>query len=217
MRKFRAVVFDFNGTVVWDTPLHNLAWDNFFKKHKIQLNDSEKHTHLHGKTNRKILEFVFQRPIDDNELQILAEQKESIYRKLCVEHGLKLADGVVELLNYCVGKSIPIAIATSSGKENVDFFFEYFSLEKWFKMKNIIFSDGVTKSKPDPEIFLKAFSILKTEARDTLVFEDSISGIKAAENAKSGKIIVVNSNNETYPNIKHTIIDSFREFDYSMI
>ena len=52
---------------------------------------------------------------------------------------------------------------------------------------------------------------------ETLVFEDSISGITAAENAGISKIIIVNSNNDDYSNWNYEKIKDFREVDTTLM
>jgi len=52
---FRGVIFDFNGTLLWDTELHNRAWDEFLKKHNLKLSDKEKNEKIHGRNNELIL------------------------------------------------------------------------------------------------------------------------------------------------------------------
>jgi len=59
MKKIKGAVFDFNGTLFWDTSFHNRAWDIFLENHSISLSDSEKHESLHGRTNREILLNIF--------------------------------------------------------------------------------------------------------------------------------------------------------------
>ena len=58
-KKYKGIIFDFNGTLLWDTKLHNHAWDIFLDKHNIVLSDDEKNKVIHGKTNEVILKIIF--------------------------------------------------------------------------------------------------------------------------------------------------------------
>ena len=51
---YKGVIFDFNGTLFWDTDLHNRAWDKFFDKNQIKMTDAEKFQKMHGKNNRDL-------------------------------------------------------------------------------------------------------------------------------------------------------------------
>jgi beta-phosphoglucomutase-like phosphatase (HAD superfamily) len=80
----------------------------------------------------------------------------------------------------------------------------------------VIFNDGSIKSKPNPQIFQKAINILGLMGSETLIFEDSISGIIAAENAKAGKIIIVKSNDDDYSLWDYQKIKNFMEVDRNL-
>ena len=214
--KYQGVIFDFNGTLFWDTPLHNRAWDNFLKVHGIKLTDTEKNEKIHGKTNQDILSNIFNINLSDEEVFSLILEKETIYHDLCLESEMKLAEGAIDFFEFLIKSCIPFTIATASGKENIVFYFEYFKLEKWFSFDHIVYNDGTFRGKPSPDIFLIAANKLKTDPQKIIVFEDSISGIKAAENAGVGKIVIVNSNKENYSNWSHTVITTFKDFDKSM-
>lgn len=45
--KIKGVIFDFNGTLFWDTTLHNKAWDIFLERHSFELSDNEKNEKKH--------------------------------------------------------------------------------------------------------------------------------------------------------------------------
>ncbi len=209
----KAVIFDFNGTLLWDTHLHNRAWDDFLKQYNINLSDEEKNHVIHGKTNQDIFTSLFNKKFDSLAMTQLSEEKESIYRKLCLEADVKLADGAIELFEYCKHNRIPFAIATSAGKENVDFYINRFNLLKWFDIDLIIYNDGTIKSKPDPEIFNIAIHKLNMSPEDVVIFEDSVAGINSAIAAKAGEIIIVNSNNEDYSLFNYPIIKDFSEYE----
>jgi beta-phosphoglucomutase len=57
---------------------------------------------------------------------------------------------------------------------------------------------------------------LVTKAEDAVIFEDSITGIKSAENANAGKIIIVDSNNDNYGYLTYPKIKNFKEVDQSL-
>ena len=62
LMKYNAVVFDLNGTLIWDTALHNRIWDDFLERHSIFLSDEEKNRKIHGKPNQDILKALFDPP-----------------------------------------------------------------------------------------------------------------------------------------------------------
>jgi beta-phosphoglucomutase len=212
-KKFTAVVFDFNGTLFWDTQLHNKAWDQFLNDHNIAVTDEDKSKHLHGKTNREILNILFKSTLAEELFLKYNCEKENIYQKLCRESNLNFAPGSIKFIEFLKEKGIDYAIATSSGINNVEFYLSYLGIGKWFLREKIIFNEGNMKSKPDPEIFTKAINRVNKNPEQVVIFEDSYAGIQSAERAGAGKIIIVNSNGDDYSAFDYPVITNFDMVD----
>jgi HAD superfamily hydrolase (TIGR01509 family) len=197
---FNCVIFDFNGTLFWDTHLHNRAWDLFLENHDITITDEEKNRILHGKHNQEILKMLFGSNLSDDLVRDYILEKEKIYQQMAADIQLKLAPGVEDFLDFLTGKRIVFTIATASGIENVRFYFEYLGLARWFDYSKVVYNNGTIKSKPDPEIFTTAMKIMNAVPARTVIFEDSETGIRAALAAKPGMVVHINSiNAETLP------------------
>ncbi len=213
----KGIIFDFNGTLFWDSEYHEIAWDKFLEKHNIKLTAAQKKEYIHGRNNKDTLEILFKRKFSDAEVEEYSEQKEILYRNECLKHGMQLAPGAVRLFEGLKERQIPMAIATAAGKSNVDFFIKQFHLLDYFKAEHIIYNDGTIKGKPAPDIFEKAIEQLGVNASKSIIFEDSFSGIKAAINCKVGNVIIVNSNNEDYSEFSFPIITHFDEFNRKLL
>jgi len=118
------VIFDFNGTLFWDTELQEVSWDKYLAAHGINLTREQKKEYIHGRNGRDTLEILFKRKLTDQEVLQYTEEKEIIYRSDCLKSKMELAPGAVKLLDYLKEKGIPMAVATAAGKSNVDFFIE---------------------------------------------------------------------------------------------
>ena len=92
--KYKYVIFDFNGTLYWDTHLHNEAWNSFLEKHLLSLSDQEKGEILHGKNNEEILRMLFGETVTDTQIRSFILEKEGMYQQLCKNSNLALAPGV---------------------------------------------------------------------------------------------------------------------------
>lgn len=212
----KGVIFDFNGTLLWDTHLHNAAWDIFLERYGFSLSDEEKHQRIHGRLNREILLDLFENKLTEADIEQYTLEKEHIYQKLCLEpDDFSLAGGTVELFTKLQETGIPFVIATASDWVNVEFYIRTLNLHRWFTKDCIIYNDGSVRGKPFPDLFLKALKALGIEGGDAAIFEDSIAGVKAAEAAGAGKIIIVNSNDSDYSEYqdKYPIITNFKEID----
>jgi beta-phosphoglucomutase-like phosphatase (HAD superfamily) len=188
-----AVIFDFNGTLFNDSKFHNEAWSQFAALHNRSLSPENFDDHIHGSTNKEIIEYLFERNMEKSELYLFYEEKENIYRNICKDNpeDCTLTPGANEYLNYLVKLDIPRTIATASYLPNVELFFELFNLNKWFPLDQVIYDSGLYRGKPHPDMFLAAAELINIPIRKCLIIEDSISGIKAAENAGAGKIVAV--------------------------
>ncbi len=188
------IIFDFNGTLFWDSQKHECAWRFFAEKVcNRKISDEEFLTSVHGRTNRFILEYLMQRELSENEIETFSTEKESIYRELCKndpEH-FHLAPGAVELLDDLAHRGIPRTIATASQIENLEFYIESFGLDRWFEIDKIVYDDGSFPGKPAPDIYQIASERIACLPKDCVVVEDALSGIKSAKRAGIGSIFII--------------------------
>jgi len=214
--KHRGVIFDFNGTLYWDTQLHDQAFDIFLKKHGIVLTPAEKKEKIHGKTNNDIFKGLFERELSAAEIYEYTMEKETTYQNISREKNLPMAPGAADLINFLRSSGVKYTIATSSGLENVDFYFSHLKLHELFDREKVVYNNGILRGKPHPDLFLEAIKRLAVPPEELAVFEDSVSGIIAAEKAGIGKIFIVNSNNEDYRDWNYEIITDFNAVDRSL-
>lgn len=190
----KGVIFDFNGTMFLDSPLHERAWIDMAKKlRKEPLGIEEFYINLQGRTNLQIITYLLGREPSATELAVITEEKELLYRTRCsAPDGLHtLAPGVEDFLNKLKPTGVPFTIATGSYRPNVEFYFSHLGLSKWFDFNNVIYDDGTYPGKPFPDIFIKASQKIGVQPADCLVFEDSYAGIRSAVDAKIGRIVTV--------------------------
>lgn len=209
---YKAAIFDFNGTLFWDTAFHDKAFDIFLEKYGVRLTDEEKRVKIHGKGNPDIMRSILGAGLTDAKVDKMAQEKELIYRQLCV-NDMPFASGAEDLFNFLKTEGIPMTIATSSGIENVDFYFEHMHLGRWFDMEKLAYNDGTFRGKPHPDVFQVVARKLNLKPKETVVFEDSVAGILSAEAAEAGKIYIVNSYGENYSRFSHDIITDFCQVD----
>ena len=216
--KFDGIIFDFNGVLWWDSHLQEGAWKRFSEAFGSRSFSSEEiGIHLLGRTNRHCLEYLIGNPVTGDDFERLTQQKETIYRQLCLKQGsdFKLSPGSVELLDYLVTHDIPHTIATASDKTNLEFLIEHLQLGKWFDVKQIVYDDGSRPGKPAPDIYLEATSRLGLEPIQCIVVEDSQSGIEAARAAAIGHIVALGPGDKHYGLAKlkgvNRVIESLEE------
>lgn len=188
-----SVIFDFNGTLFYDTELHITAWKQFLKgKLGYEISDEEFHQRVFGRDNIQVVRGYFP-DLNQETWEAYSEEKEAIYRQMCVDKPelTHLVEGAEAFFDYLKEHEIPFTIATGANKGNVDFYFEEFHLEKWFDYEKVVLDDGHLPGKPDPTVYLLALKKLDMPASTCLVFEDSPAGVRAAHAAGIGKVVVL--------------------------
>jgi beta-phosphoglucomutase-like phosphatase (HAD superfamily) len=220
--KYSGIIFDFNGTLLFDTPMHEQVWRDYSVHLRGSPLSEEEFLHMHGRPTRFFLEYLLGRSLSESEIDYHSEEKEKIYRKICLDlrPDLKLTTGACELLDFLKSRRIPRTIATASIKSNVDFYFETFHLSKWFDYGKVIYDDGSFPGKPDPQIYLRAAQKLSLPPQECIVAEDALSGIESAHSADIGCIVAIGPEEthtvlKAYSGVKHTIAD-FTEFDRNL-
>ena len=192
----KGIIFDFNGTLYWDSQLHYDAWREFSKIIRgYEFTDIEMRDKMFGHTNEDIIEYAIGKKPSKEMVEKYGKEKEALYRKRCLlkPEEFKLAPGAIEFLDYLKENNIPRTIATMSEWDNVEFYIKEFHLEKWFDLDKIVYSDGTIPGKPAPDIFMIAAEKIGLKPSDCVVVEDAIAGINSAKSAGIGKIIAIAS------------------------
>lgn len=191
----KAVIFDFNGTLFWDSEINYQSWCNFIKKNLNKEYTREDFSVLNGRTTAETLEILYNKKLDIEKINKLTTEKDREYLNIINQDikSVTLAPGVENLINNLIEKNIKIAIATSAQPSIMVEYEKIFKLSRFFEEKLIISNDGSYPSKPDPSIYIEAIKRLNVNPKDCVVFEDTKSGIISAFKAKIGKIIAVNS------------------------
>jgi beta-phosphoglucomutase-like phosphatase (HAD superfamily) len=216
---FQGIIFDFNGVLWWDGPLQVKAWQEWATRIRgVRFSREELGIHIHGRTNGHALSYLMGRSVTGEELDRLIQQKESLYRALCIAEGnaFALSPGAVELLDFLVACQIPRTIATASERTNLDFFVAHLNLDRWFDIDQIIYDDGQRPGKPAPHIYLDGARNLGLPPGTCIVVEDALSGIEAARTAGIGHIIAMGPEEE-HDRLRRcngvaTVIMDFHEF-----
>ncbi|HTH72149.1 MAG TPA: HAD family phosphatase [Candidatus Pristimantibacillus sp.] len=191
--KYAAVLFDFNGVILWDRQWHEIAWDDLSELVMGRKLTREEHEqYVHGRTPGESLEFIVGHKPTEAEQDELLTRKELLYQKICLQSkDFHLSPGAEKLFNELKEHGIKRTIATSSPLVNIDFYYQHLGLAKWFPRDDIVYDDRTFPGKPAPDIYLRAADKLGVDIRQCVVVEDAKSGMIAATKAGAGKIIAV--------------------------
>ena len=175
----KAIIFDLDGVICFTDKFHYKAWKKLADKNGIYF-DEEINNRLRGVSRMDSLDIILEKAdkkYSAEEKEAMAAEKNASYVELLKEMSPKdLSDEVKSTLEELRNRGYELAIGSSS--KNTKMILGQIGLGDYFDAV----SDGtnITKSKPDPEVFLKAAEFLKEDASECLVVEDAKAGIQAA-------------------------------------
>lgn len=203
------VVFDMDGVIVDTNPYHKISLKQFCEKYGYHFTDEELIKRIYGRTNNEWIANLFGK-LPKERLLELGEEKEAMFRAIYKDVIAPVA-GLESFLKKITNQKIPCAIGTSAPRSNVDFVLDKTGLRKYFTV--ILDQAYVEHGKPNPEIYLKTAVALNLAPDQTIVFEDSLSGIEAAQRA--GARVVGVTTTHTPAELKHCdlVISDFKNLE----
>ncbi len=176
-KDFDAVVFDMDG-VIFDSERATMqCWLSLADKYGIK-NIEKPYLACTGTTVQKTKQIMLEAYGDDFPYDEYAKEASRMYHEKYDGGRLPMKSGVVEILDFLKSNGKKIALASSTRKETVINQLRDAKILDYFD--EVITGDMVTKSKPEPDIFLLACEKIGVEPNRAYAIEDSYNGIRAA-------------------------------------
>lgn len=184
---YEAVVFDMDGVIFDSERAVMNCWLEL--AHKYNIKDIEKpYFACVGTTMTRTREIMLETYGEDFPYDEYARESSLMYHEKYDGGKLPMKPGVMELLSYLKEKGKKIALASSTRRETVTNQLRWAGIIDYFDV--IICGDMVARSKPAPDIFLKACQELGVSPENTYAIEDSYNGIRAAHAGQLRPIMV---------------------------
>lgn len=204
----RGIIFDLDGVLLSTDHYHYLAWKQIADEIGVLFDECINHR-LRGISRMDSLEIILGKyqgyPITQVEKEAFLDKKNGIYKAYLEE--LTSADVSIEVRKTLEDiQQLGIKMAIGSSSKNARFILEKVELIDMFDA----ISDGnnISKSKPDPEVFLKAAAYLELLPKQCVVVEDSTAGIDAA---KAGGMLAIAIGEATNYDKSDVCLNSFSE------
>ena len=202
----RAIIFDFNGVIIDDEPLHLELFRSILSNEGLSLSDEDYRDKYLGYDDRACFIAVLAdagRKIeanDDQYIDRLVARKATCYEQEIGKRYL-LFPGVVEIVPR-LSSRYPLAIVSGALRKEIELVLRLGKIREYFRV--IIAAEDTSACKPDPEGYLKALAVLNSnppeqkliQPDECLVIEDSVAGVTAAKRAGMRCLAVTNSYRE---------------------
>jgi HAD superfamily hydrolase (TIGR01509 family) len=172
------VIFDMDGVVVDSHAAHMRTWKVFLLSLGKSVTEADLDFVRQGRKKQEILRF-FLGDLTDDQVRAYCHIKDVLFRGEVQR--ITMLPGVRDLLEDLKRAGVPIALASCGGTARVHHLLSHLRLREYFD--TVVTGDEVTLGKPDPEIFHKAARQMHVHPAESIVFEDSISGIRGAKAA----------------------------------
>jgi beta-phosphoglucomutase len=178
----KAFIFDLDGVIVDTAKYHFLAWQRIAQRLGIDFTH-EHNEQLKGVSRIRSLDLILQlgnvEVAQEDKDKYLHEKNEEYLQYITNMKEDEILEGVVPVLQYLKDNNQMIALGSAS--KNARPILEKVNILHFFDA--IVDGNDVTNAKPDPEVFLRAAQLVGASAEDSIVFEDSVAGIQAANTA----------------------------------
>ena len=175
----KAFIFDLDGVIVDTAKYHFLAWEKIANElgFKFTLENNEL---LKGVSRVRSLDIILEigeiKASQEDKNRWLIQKNEDYLSYLVDMDESEILPGVMPVLNYLKEQNQLIALGSAS--KNARPILEKTGTLAFFDA--IVDGNDVSNAKPDPEVFLLAAKLLNIKPEDSIVFEDSVAGIQAA-------------------------------------
>ena len=178
--QFSGIIFDLDGVICHTDHYHYQAWKMLADKLNIPF-DEKKNDRLRGVSRMESLEIILEeypKELTLSEKESFCSEKNANYVALLEQMGPKDLSGEVATTLHML-RALGLRLAIGSSSRNAKLILGKLGLQDYFDA----ISDGtnISKTKPDPEVFLMAAQMLGLEPSACLVVEDADSGVQAAK------------------------------------
>lgn len=181
-----ALLFDLDGTLLHSDPMHIKVFIDLFAEMGTDIDSEYYLSHIHGRHNFEI----FSEHFPDRDPQEMAEIKEARFRDMLGDSAPSMP-GLITLLDQADAQGWAKAVVTNAPRQNAEVMLNAIGLRDRFPV--LVIGEECIAGKPDPEPYLEAMRQLDVRPENSIAFEDSPSGLRAAKSAGTSVVGVRSS------------------------
>jgi beta-phosphoglucomutase len=180
-----AVAFDFNGTLSDDEPILCEIFMHLFAEHGKPMSAQEYFDRLAGLSDPEIVRIWLGE--DHPDLEAVIDERTRLYGD-AVADGSSVHEHVREAVRFAASR-VPLAICSGAARAEIEPVVAAAGIASCFQA--LVSSDDVSRGKPDPEGYVRAFAAIGVDPADSLVVEDTEAGIASARAAGVGCVLAL--------------------------
>ena len=190
--RVKCVIFDFNGTLLFDYNENKDAWNQVALKIRGSEFGEEEYLSMMGKTDRLCAKYIVP-DAPDEILDKISEEKEEIYLRLLLERGINIESDAILFIEELKKRKVRVMIASSAPKMNMDWYIRNLELGKYFHISDIVAGRNDIPSKPAPDIYIYTQKKGGFKGEECIAFEDAPGGLKSALGAGFRRVYALES------------------------
>lgn len=184
----QGVIFDMDGTMIDSEIIHSQAFAEIIREYgKEPIPYKNGLVQVQGRRGDEIWKILKRKYHLKEEISILRKKRRKLYEEM-LKKNIQSMPGLEELLHHLKKHNIPMAIASSSPKSQIQLVINTLAITDYFSA--LVGGEDVTYGKPHPESFLMASDMMHVAPQECLVIEDAPSGIIAARRAGMKSVAV---------------------------
>jgi HAD superfamily hydrolase (TIGR01509 family) len=188
----KALIFDFDGLILDTETPEVTIWQSIYREHGFELpvDEWEKTIGGYGVSNFDAAEHLAL--LSQGRLDVVSSRARHRKESEKIVHASPILPGVISMIEQAKENGLQVAIGSSSPHSWVDTHAKRLGIFDYFD--HIICQDDVApgRTKPNPDIYLKALDQLNVKKDAAVVFEDSPNGVAAARRAEIFVVAVPN-------------------------
>jgi HAD superfamily hydrolase (TIGR01509 family) len=172
---YRALLFDLDGTISETDSLHLPTWVDALQPFGVEVDEEFYRHRISGRNTAEIVRELLP-DLTDEQGRSIGDAKEASFRERASE--LEPLPGLVDFVERGRERGMWIALVTNAPEENVETILPALKLRDFFDV--VVLADEVKAVKPDPAPYRVALERIGVPAKESLAFEDSVSGISSS-------------------------------------
>lgn len=208
MGKFKAALFDFDGTLVDTEDQYTVIWGQIARRFRPDIPRLE--YIIKGTTLKQIMESYFPDPKVQEEINQILDEAEAKMR-------YEFIPGALEFLKDLKAHGVKCIVVTSSNQTKMNSVRRKMQdFDKLFD--RVLMSEDFKASKPDPYCYLLGAKVTESDISECVVFEDAFSGLQAGMSSGIFTIgVATNNTREAIADKCNFVIDDFTQMNFEKV